>query len=88
MLLALIVEDSKECAYKRVYFSVVYLPNNETLKPSFQILVSSNERFFLFTSDNIIRSAQQVDNSSIQNGIKDFYYFLQIHNNNELIAVG
>ena len=69
MLLALVIEDSKDWPYQNVYFSVVYHPKNHYLDWSmteFKKLVGNTGRFFWFTSDKIIDAVNNVNNSFLE----------------------
>lgn len=65
MLLALAIEDDKEMNFEKVYFSVVYHPDNKYLEKSmnkFRELIGNNERFSFFKSEDIIKSAEKINN--------------------------
>ena len=56
-----IVESSEKWPYKKVYFSVVNHPENNSLNKSiseYKQLLHHNDRFFNFSSDKIINSAK------------------------------
>ena len=54
--------------YKKVYFSVVYHPGNNSLKPSiskFQELIGLSDRFFAFSSDKLISHAKELNEPAL-----------------------
>jgi hypothetical protein len=64
-LLAASIESSTSprWGYKKVYFSVVHHPGNRSLLPSitrYQELLRSKDRFFVFTSDQLIQRAREI----------------------------
>lgn len=69
-LLALEIENSHSARwpFKKVYFSVVYHPKNNSLLATlseFENLINHNERFFHFSSDKIIDAARNTSEKSI-----------------------
>lgn len=82
-LLAISLErsNSKKWPYKKVYFSVVYHPKNNSLLPSileFQQLIGSSDRFFTFPSDKLINQARLIDHPKLKNWLKwyqELYFF-------------
>jgi hypothetical protein len=81
-LLAISLErsTSKKWPYKKVYFSVVYHPKNESLLPSileFQQLIGFSDRFFAFPSDRLINQARLIDYPKLKswlNWYQELYY--------------
>lgn len=65
-LLAASVESSESprWPYKKVYFSVVYHPDNKSLESTiseYEKLIDHSDRFFAFTSDKLIERVKEVD---------------------------
>jgi len=67
--------------YKKVYFSVVYHPGNNSLKPSiseYQKLIGFNDRFFAFSSDKLINRAKEINEPALSEWLRwyqELYYF-------------
>ena len=67
--------------YKKVYFSVVYHPGNNSLKPSiseYQKLIGSSDRFFAFSSDKLINRAKEINEPALSEWLRwyqELYYF-------------
>jgi hypothetical protein len=67
--------------YKKVYFSVVYHPGNNSLKPSiseYQKLIGFNNRFFAFSSDKLINRAKEINEPALSEWLRwyqELYYF-------------
>lgn len=82
-LLAISLESSTspKWPYKKVYFSVVHHPQNDSLNPSineFQKLIGYDDRFFTFTSDKLVDSAKEVNEPVISDWVRwyqELYYF-------------
>lgn len=82
-LLAISLEKSTSAKwpYKNVYFSVVYHPKNDSLKPSiieFQKLIGFSDRFFTFTSDKLVNRAKDLNDPAISEWVRwyqELYYF-------------
>lgn len=82
-LLATCVEasTSSRWPYKKVYFSVVHHPKNNLLESSiseFQKLLRNDDRFFTFTSDELINKAKEVKEPELSkwlNWYQELYYF-------------
>ena len=72
---------SHKWPYKKVYFSVVYHPQNESLKPTiseYQELINFNDRFFAFSSDKLINQAKKLDDSALSDWVhwyQELYFF-------------
>jgi hypothetical protein len=72
---------SPKWPYKKVYFSVVYHPRNDSLQPSiseYQKLLDNNERFFAFSSDKLINQAKGIDDPELIEWVRwyqELYYF-------------
>jgi len=69
-LLATSLESSTlpQWPYKKVYFSVVYHPGNNSLKPSiskYQELIGFNDRFFAFSSDKLINRVKEINEPAL-----------------------
>jgi hypothetical protein len=82
-LLALEIEnsDSARWPFKKVYFSVVCHPKNDSLLATlseFARLINHSERFFHFSSDKLLDAAQHVSDQRIaewQQWYKGLYYW-------------
>ncbi len=80
-LLALAVEGSEKWLYKRVYFSVVYHPNNPALGPSmssFEELLGNRSRFSRIPSSILTNAAKVIDDSYTRAWLswyEGLYYF-------------
>ena len=82
-LLALAIENSQSSKwpYRKVFFSVVYHPRNQALKPtlaSFQAIVGNNDRFFHFPSSALVQAAKTIDDTSVAEWVswyEELYYF-------------
>ena len=67
--------------YKKVYFSVVHHPRNDSLRPTiteYQNLIGYNDRFFAFTSDKLINRAIEINEPALNDWVrwyKELYYF-------------
>jgi len=67
--------------YKKVYFSVVYHPGNNSLKPSiseYQKLIGFNDRFFAFSSDKLLNQAKEISEPALSEWLhwyQELYYF-------------
>lgn len=72
---------SPKWPYKKVYFSVVHHPGNESLKPSiseFQKLMGHSDRFFAFSSDPLIKRAKEIAEPALSEWVRwyeELYYF-------------
>lgn len=72
---------SPKWPYKKVYFSVVYHPRNDSLQPSineFQKLIGYNDRFFAFSSEKLINRAKEINESALSEWVRwyqELYYF-------------
>jgi hypothetical protein len=81
-LLATSVESSNSprWPYKKVYFSVVYHPENKYLENSigkFKELIGNSDRFFTFTSDKLIDRAEEIEDKELSEWVswyKELYY--------------
>ena len=81
-LLALAIENSRSLnwPHKKVFFSVVYHPQNEALRPtlaSFQALVGNNNRFFHFPSSAVVQAARTIHDASLAEWVswyEELYY--------------
>jgi hypothetical protein len=82
-LLATSLESSTSLRwpYKKVYFSVVYHPGNNSLKPSiseYQKLIGFSDRFFAFSSDKLINQAKETKEPELSKWLhwyQELYYF-------------
>ena len=82
-LLAIAVENSEmpDLPYKKVFFSVVFHPENQSLLASIQNyeqLIDHNDRFSFFTSDRIIGASREVNIPETNEWVewyKELYYF-------------
>lgn len=80
-LLGLAVENSPKWPFKKVFFSVVYHPKNESLVPTmreFGNLFNHDERFSYFTSDRLLDAATKIDSASIskwRSWYEELYFF-------------
>jgi hypothetical protein len=82
-LLALEIENShaSRWPFKKVYFSVVYHPKNNSLLVTlteYESLINHSDRFFHFSSDKIIDVAQNIVETSItewREWYKELYYW-------------
>ncbi|NTU50415.1 MAG: hypothetical protein HGA87_05990 [Desulfobulbaceae bacterium] len=72
-LLALAIEDDTKQPYQKVYFSVVRHPENiallDTLK-DYRNLIEGNERFFCFTSKDVLCAAEKHADKSLEAWIR------------------
>ena len=83
LLLATSLETSPspKWPYKKVYFSVVYHPRNDSLQPSineFQKLIGYNDRFFAFSSEKLINRAKEINEPALSEWVRwyqELYYF-------------
>ena len=72
---------SPKWPYKKVYFSVVYHPRNNSLKPSiseYQKLIGFSDRFFAFSSDKLINQAKETKEPELSKWLhwyQELYYF-------------
>ena len=72
-LLATAIETDPNGRYQKAFSSVVYHPGNIALLPSMQAfanLVGNNDRFFWFSSDQILEAAKMSDQVSIKTWAK------------------
>ncbi|MHB1355939.1 MAG: PGN_0703 family putative restriction endonuclease [Anaerolineae bacterium] len=82
-LLATALESSTSAMwpYKKVYFSVVYHPRNESLLPTiaeYQNLIDSNDRFSVFSSAELLDRAFEVNEPQLNDWVRwyqDLYYY-------------
>ncbi len=82
-LLATAIEGSSSTnwQYEKVYFSVVHHPGNHCLSQSmaeFHQLIDQSDRFFAFTSDQIINQAAQINSVLLNEWVswyRELYYF-------------
>jgi hypothetical protein len=68
--------------YKKVYYSVVYHPQNRSLLPSIsehQKLIDFNERFFAFSSDKLINKAKEVDDRLLNEWVRWYQELYYLH---------
>lgn len=79
LLLATAIEKSPDWPYERVYFSVVHHPDNTCLNDSiaaFRGLLGTQDRFFTFTSEEVMAAARDVPDADVQtwvNWYKELY---------------
>jgi hypothetical protein len=72
---------SSKWPYKKVYFSVVYHPRNDSLQPTiseYKNLIGFNDRFFEFSSDKLINKAKDINDSALNEWVRwyqELYYF-------------
>jgi hypothetical protein len=72
---------SSKWPYKKVYFSVVYHPRNDSLQPTiseYKNLISFNDRFFEFSSDKLINKAKDINDPALNEWVRwyqELYYF-------------
>jgi hypothetical protein len=75
------ISPSPKWPYKKVYFSVVYHPRNDSLQPSineFQKLIGYNDRFFAFSSEKLINRAKEINDPALSEWVRwyqELYYF-------------
>jgi hypothetical protein len=75
------ISPSPKWPYKKVYFSVVYHPRNDSLRPSideFQKLIGYNDRFFAFSSEKLINRAKEINEPALSEWVRwyqELYYF-------------
>jgi len=75
------IPNEPKWPYKKVYFSVVYHPRNDSLKPSiteYQKLIGFNDRFFAFSSDKLIKRAKEINKPALSEWVRwyqELYYF-------------
>jgi hypothetical protein len=80
MLLALVIEDSRDWRYDRVFFSVVHHPGNIALRASirqFRTLIGKSEKFCCFTPDILVQAAERINDDKIWKWLewyKDLYF--------------
>jgi hypothetical protein len=82
-LLATSIEKSNSPSwpYKKVFFSVVHHPKNNSLQPSmlaFQALLNDPGKFSTFTSDVLIERARKIDVPELRPWLdwyQELYYF-------------
>ncbi|MBM3708548.1 MAG: hypothetical protein FJW69_09500 [Actinobacteria bacterium] len=73
--------NSRELPYKKVYFSVVYHPENSYLNSTiseFKKLIGYSDRFFTFTSDELINKAKKTNEPVLSEWLdwyQKLYYF-------------
>jgi len=64
-----------------LYFSVVYHPRNDSLRPSideFQKLIGYSDRFFAFSSEKLINRAKEINEPALSEWVRwyqELYYF-------------
>jgi len=72
---------SSKWPYKKVYFSVVYHPRNDSLQPTiseYKNLIGFNDRFFEFSSDKLINKAKDINDPALNEWVRWYqklYYF-------------
>jgi hypothetical protein len=67
-LLGLSIENDERQPYIKVYFSVVHHPGNKSLDNTiskYEELIENNERFSTFTSDEVIRIAESLNDAEL-----------------------
>ena len=82
-LLAIALQNSKssQWPFTSVYFSVVHHPKNQSLAPtieSFKQLTGYTDKFFAFSSSELIKQAKHVDSAPLQDWLtwyQDLYYY-------------
>jgi hypothetical protein len=68
-LLAMGIEKSDHWPYKKVFFSVVYHPDNIFLQPTMQAfhdLIGHSDRFFSFTSNAVLKSVDGTQSPALK----------------------
>jgi hypothetical protein len=67
-LLGLSIEYDERQPYEKVYFSVVHHPGNKSLDNTinkYKELITNNERFSTFTSDEVVRIAESLNDAEL-----------------------
>jgi hypothetical protein len=75
LLLALAIEEFgvNGVSYNKIFFSVVHHPDNNKLNKSmneFKALIGNDDSFFSFTSDQIIDSANKINDVDITKWVR------------------
>jgi hypothetical protein len=78
---ALEASTSPKWPYKKVFFSVVHHPRNETLLPTiaeYRKLIDYNDRFFAFTSAELVNRVLEINAPPLKDWVRwyqELYYF-------------